>query len=89
MKASGESPVPLNPSYTDDLADRLYGAYEHTDDEFAAPRFGHPKDRRPDLKQVQAGVGSHRQWRCPVFHRAYDGGAGENAQVVGATTSRP
>jgi hypothetical protein len=26
----------------------LYGAYEHTEDEFATPRFGHPKDRRPD-----------------------------------------
>ncbi len=34
----------------------LYGAYPNTDDDYAAPRFGHPKDRRPDLKQVQAGL---------------------------------
>lgn len=36
-----------------------------------------------DLKQVQAGLGGTRDG-IPVFHRAYDGGAGEVAQVVGA-----
>jgi transposase len=61
-----------------------YGAYEHTEDEFAAPRFGHPKDRRPDLKQVQAGLAVTGDGGVPVFHRAYDGGSGEIAQVVGA-----
>jgi hypothetical protein len=30
----------------------LFGAYPGVDDGFAAPRFGHPKDRRPDLKQI-------------------------------------
>jgi hypothetical protein len=34
----------------------LYGDYEQTDPDHAAPRFGHPKDRRPDLKQIQAGL---------------------------------
>ena len=34
----------------------LHGDYQTTDEEFARPRFGHPKDRRPDLKQIQAGV---------------------------------
>jgi hypothetical protein len=65
----------------------LYGAYEHTEDEFAAPRFGHPKDRRPDLKQVRAGLAVTGDGGVPVFHRAYDGGAGEIAQVVGAMTA--
>jgi transposase len=62
----------------------LYGAYEEPEDGFVAPRFGHPKDRRPDLKQVQTGLGVSGDGGVPVFHRAYDGGAGEVAQVAGA-----
>jgi hypothetical protein len=34
----------------------LYGAYQDPEEGFIAPRFGHPKDRRPDLKQVQTGL---------------------------------
>ena len=34
----------------------LYGAYPGADPEYPAPRWGHPKDRRPDLKQIQAGL---------------------------------
>jgi transposase len=62
----------------------LYGAYDQPEDGFVAPRFGHPKDRRPDLKQVQTGLGVSGDGGIPVFHRAYDGGAGEVAQVAGA-----
>jgi transposase len=62
----------------------LYGAYEEPEEGFIAPRFGHPKDRRPDLKQVQTGLGVTGDGGVPVFHRAYDGGAGEVAQVAGA-----
>lgn len=65
----------------------LYGAYEHADDDHAAPKFGHPKDRRPDLKQVQAGLAVTGDGGVPVFHRGYDGGAGEVAQVVPAMTA--
>jgi transposase len=65
----------------------LYGAYAQTEDEFAAPRFGHPKDRRPDLKQVQAGLAVAGDGGVPVLHRAFDGGAGEVNQVVGAMTA--
>ncbi|MDQ3576704.1 MAG: IS1634 family transposase [Actinomycetota bacterium] len=64
----------------------LYGAYEQTDEEHPAPKFGHPKDRRPDLKQIQTGLAVTGDGGIPVFHRAYDGGAGEVAQVVGAMT---
>ncbi|MBT8225245.1 MAG: IS1634 family transposase [Dactylosporangium sp.] len=59
-----------------------YGAYDQIDDDHPAPGWGHPKDRRTDLKQIQAGLGVTRDGGIPVFHRAYDGGAGEVAQVV-------
>jgi len=62
----------------------LYGAYDQPEDGFIAPRFGHPKDRRPDLKQIQTGLAVSGDGGVPVFHRAYDGGAGEVAQVAGA-----
>jgi transposase len=45
------------------------------------------KDRRPELKQVPAGLAVTGDGGIPVFHRAYDGGAGEVAQVVGAMTA--
>jgi hypothetical protein len=60
----------------------LYGAYPITDDDHPAPAYGHPKDRRADLKQIQAGIAVAADGGIPVFHRAYDGGAGEVAQVV-------
>ena len=43
----------------------LYGAYQDPEEGFIAPRFGHPKDRRPDLKQVQTGLGSVATAACP------------------------
>ena len=33
----------------------LHGDYEQAEQGYPAPKFGHPKDRRPDLKQIQAG----------------------------------
>lgn len=65
----------------------LYGSYDQADPEFTTPRFGHPKDRRPDLKQVQAGLAVTGDGGIPVLHRAFDGGAGEVSQVVGAMTA--
>ncbi|MET8158775.1 hypothetical protein ABZT47_20580 [Sphaerisporangium sp. NPDC005289] len=62
----------------------LHGDYDDADPAFARPRFGHPKDRRPDLKQVQAGIAVSGEGAIPVFHRAYDGAAGEVGQVIGA-----
>lgn len=60
----------------------MHGEYEQAEEGFAAPRFGHPKDRRPDLKQVQAGIAVSGDGGIPVFHRAFDGGAGEVGQVI-------
>ena len=65
----------------------LYGAYPQAGEEYPAPRWGHPKDRRPDLKQIQTGLAVSGDGGIPVFHRAYDGGAAEVAQVVGAMTA--
>lgn len=64
----------------------LYGSYEDREAGFAQPRWGKPKDRRLDLKQVQTGLAVSGDGGVPVWHRAYDGGAGEVAQVVGAMT---
>ena len=60
----------------------MHGQYEQNEDGFPAPRFGHPEDRRPDLKQVQAGIAVSGDGGIPVFHRAFDGGAGEVGQVI-------
>ena len=65
----------------------LYGAYPEPDEEYPVPRWGHPKDRRPDLKQIQTGLAVAADGGIPVFHHAYDGGAGEVAQVTGAMTA--
>jgi transposase len=62
----------------------LYGAYLSSDPDHIEARFGHPKDRRPDLKQVQAGLAVSADGAVPLWHHAYDGGAGEVAQVVPA-----
>ncbi|MHB8320375.1 MAG: IS1634 family transposase [Acidimicrobiales bacterium] len=62
----------------------LYGDYSSTVEGHIEPRFGHPKDRRSDLKQIQAGLAVSADGGIPIWHRAYDGGAGEVAQVVPA-----
>jgi len=59
-----------------------YGAYPNTDDDSPAPAFGHPKDRRTDLKQIQAGLAVSADGGVPVFARADDGNAAEIAQVT-------
>jgi transposase len=60
----------------------LYGAYHSVDEDHPAPAYGHPKYRRTDLKQIQAGIAVAADGGIPLLNRAYDGGAGEVAQVV-------
>ena len=62
----------------------LYGAYQHNDPDYPAPGWGHPKDRRPDLKQIQAGIAVSADGAIPVFHQTYNGGASEITQVIAA-----
>jgi transposase len=65
----------------------LFGDYDTVQTEFAEPSYGHPKDRRVDLKQIQTGLGVTGDGGIPIFHRAFDGRAGEINQVVGAMES--
>lgn len=65
----------------------LHGAFDDNDEDYPAPKYGHPKDRRHDLKQVQAGLAVTSDGAVPVFHRAYDGNASEVTQVVATMTA--
>ncbi len=62
----------------------LHGAYEQAEEQYPQPKFGHPKDRRADLKQIQAGVAAAADGAVPVFWQPYGGGTGEVSQVTGA-----
>lgn len=62
----------------------LHGAYEDPDTGYPMVRFGHPKDRRTDLKQIQTGLAVTADGGIPLLHRAISGGAGEVSQVVDA-----
>jgi transposase len=62
----------------------LYGAYEQADPDYPTLGWGHPKDRRSDLKQIQAGIAVAGDGAVPVFGQAYAGGVGEVAQVIDA-----
>ena len=65
----------------------LFGDYDRHDTKFAVPSYGHPKDRRADLKQIQTGLGVTGDGGIPIFHRVFDGRAGEVNQVIGAMES--
>lgn len=65
----------------------LFGDYDRLEDGFAEPSYGHPKDRRVDLKQIQTGLAVTGDGGIPILHRAFDGRAGEVNQVVGAMES--
>jgi len=65
----------------------LFGDYDQLEDGFAEPSYGHPKDRRVDLKQIQTGLAVTGDGGIPVLHRAFDGRAGEVNQVVAAMES--
>lgn len=65
----------------------LHGHYDSIEDGFAVPSYGHPKDRRVDLKQIQTGLAVTSDGGVPILHRAFDGRAGEVNQVVAAMES--
>jgi hypothetical protein len=45
----------------------LCGAYDQVDGDHPAPAYGHPKDRRTDLKQIQAGIAVTTDGGIPLF----------------------
>lgn len=64
----------------------LTGAYDpdEQDPEYPMVAYGHPKDRRVDLKQIQAGLGVAADGAVPLLAKAISGGTGEITQVVAA-----
>jgi transposase len=84
VAAIGEFGIDVARCHWDMTSISMFGAYPDQDEEYPQVKYGHPKDRRVDLKQVQAGLAVTGDGGIPIFHRAYDGGAGEVAQVTGA-----
>jgi transposase len=82
--AIGRFGIDVSQLHWDMTSISLFGDYPVIDEQYAQPKFGHPKDRRLDLKQIQAGVAAAADGGVPVFFQPYDGGAGEVSQVVGA-----
>ena len=86
VRAIGAFGIDISQLHWDMTSFSLHGAYDEADEDYPEPRYGHPKDRRPDLLQVQAGIAAAGDGGIPVYHRAYDGGAAEVSQVTGAMT---
>lgn len=82
--AIGEFGVDVAKIHWDMTSMSMFGAYpaEGQDPGFAQIKHGHPKDRRFDLKQVQAGIAVAGDGGIPVFAKVFDGGAAEVSQVV-------
>src|SRR6266571_3120971 len=76
-RAIAEFGVEVSRIHWDMTSTSLFGAYASPDHDCIEPRFGHPKDRRPDLLQVQAGLAVSADGGIPLWHRAYDGDAGK------------
>jgi transposase len=86
-KAITEFGIDASRCHWDMTSVSLYGAYENPDTGYPMVKFGHPKDRRTDLKQIQAGLAVTGDGGIPVTHRAFSGGAAEVSQVTGAMTA--
>ncbi|MGO8958391.1 MAG: hypothetical protein ACLQFR_13625 [Streptosporangiaceae bacterium] len=82
--AIGRSGIDVSQLHWDMTSISLHGHYPAADDSYAQPKFGHPKDRRPDLKQIQAGIATAADGAVPAFFKPYSGGAGEVSQVTAA-----
>ncbi|WP_406411430.1 IS1634 family transposase [Streptomyces sp. NBC_01614] len=64
----------------------LTGAFDPDDQDpdYPVVAYGHPKDRRVDLKQIQAGLGISADGAVPLLATAISGQSGEITQVVSA-----
>jgi transposase len=87
VRAIGAFGIDISQLHWDMTSFSLHGAYEHPDEDYPAPSWGHPKDRREDLLQIQAGIAAAGDGGIPVYARAYSGGAAEISQVIGAMTA--
>ena len=84
VRAIGAFGIDISQLHWDMTSFSLHGAYEQPDEDYPAPAYGHPKDRREDLLQIQAGIAAAGDGGIPVYARAYSGGAAEISQVTGA-----
>jgi len=87
VRAIGTFGIDISQLHWDMTSFSLYGAYDLPDEDYPAPAYGHPEDRRTDLLQVQAGIAAAGDGGIPVYHRAYSGGDAEISQVTGAMTA--
>lgn len=85
-RAISEFGIDVSRLHWDMTSMSVHGAYpaEDQDDNFPVINYGHPKDRRTDLKQIQAGLAVSADGGIPVHARIFDGPAAEVSQVVGA-----
>src|ERR1035437_8380358 len=84
VRAIGAFGIDISQLHWDMTSFSLHGAYPEADEDYPAPSYGHPKDRRTDLLQIQAGIAAAGDGGIPVYARAYSGGAAEISQVTGA-----
>ncbi|MFI2207498.1 IS1634 family transposase [Streptomyces sp. NPDC020192] len=85
-RAIAEFGIDVSRFHWDMTSMSVYGAYPEEDQDAQYPVIGHghPRDRRFDLKQVQAGLAVSADGGIPVHARVFGGGAAEVSQVVGA-----
>lgn len=85
-RAVGEFGIDVARMHWDMTSMSVHGAYpaEGQDEDFPLIGYGHPKDRRVDLKQVQAGLAVTADGGIPLHARVFGGSAAEVSQVVGA-----
>ncbi|WP_260475225.1 DUF4277 domain-containing protein [Streptomyces sp. WAC 06725] len=85
-RAIGEFGLDVARMHWDMTSMSVHGAFPAggRGEDFPVIGYGHPKDRRFDLKQVQAGLAVSADGGIPRHARAFGGGAAEVSQVVGA-----
>jgi hypothetical protein len=82
LAAVGAFGLDVTRMHSDMTSVSLHGAHPEVEEDFPAPRFGHSEGPPPGLKQIQAGLAVTGDGGAPVFHREFDGGAGEVSQFV-------
>lgn len=85
-RAIAEFGIDVSRLHWDMTSMSVHGAYpvEGQDEDYPLINYGHPKDRRTDLKQVQAGLAVSADGGIPLHARVFGGPAAEVSQVVGA-----
>jgi len=67
VRAIGAFGIDISQLHWDMTSFSLHGAYPGADEDYPAPAYGHPKDRRTDLLQIQAGIAAAGDGGIPVY----------------------